>query len=251
MEMFLRSLRLAFAIGLSTTVLSTAEAAQFTYTNLPLPVPDNRPDDQVAAVAAESAFFTALSSYGTEKYDSGITTGFSDSQALTFGGTGVTGVSQFSGVFTIPGLPTLISSPNALVLQPAGVSHPAAYANDFTFNVPVTAFGSYFIQAGDGTVGNTLTLRLENTILGTSKDVVMGTVGPSANFNNVFYFGVTDTDSFNKVTFLATNSGDGILLDNTTVGSVAVPEAGSISLLAIGLVIPAMIFARNRARSAA
>lgn len=249
MELFVRSLRFVLAIGLGTMVLSTAEGAQFTYTSLPLPVPDNRPADQAAALAAETSFLAALSSYGTEKYDSGITTGFSNSQALTFGATGVTGTAQFSGVFTIPSLPNVISTPNALVMQPAGTSHPDPYANDFTLSAPVTAFGSYFIQAGDG-AANTITLRLENTILGTSKDVVMGTVGPGANFNNVFYFGITDTDPFNKVTVLPSLASDGILLDNTTVGTVAIPEAGSLTLLATGLAVPIVMYLRRRAKSA-
>jgi hypothetical protein len=250
MEKFVRSLRLVLAIGLGTMILSPAEAAQITYTSLPLPVPDNnRPAVQAAALAVENSFLATLSSYGTEKYDSGITTGFSSSQALTFGATGVTGVSQFSGVFTIPSLPNVISTPNALVMQPAATSNPNPYANDFTFSAPVTAFGSYFIQAGDG-AANTLTLRLQNTLLGTTKDVVMGTVGPSANFNNVFYFGITDTDPFNKVTVLPSLSGDGILIDNTTVGTVAIPEVGSLTLLAIGSVVPVVLYARRRAKSA-
>ena len=103
-----------------------------------------------------------------------------------------------------------------------------------TFSSPVTAFGSYFIQAGDS-LANTLTLRFENTSLGTSKDVVMGTIGPGASFSNVFYFGVTDTDPFNRVTLLPSNNGDGILLDNITIGTVAVPEPSALLLLAMGV----------------
>ena len=263
MQKLTRSLvRMAFAIGVGSMMCTTAHAGLLTYTSLPLPVPDNRPDDQVAATAAENSFLGTLSSYRVEKFEvvndpptipatSPTTpTGSTAEQPLAFGGIYVSGeipyaVARFSGVFTLPPVPTVISSPNALLLQPAAAGQPA-YNNDFTFSTPITAFGSYFIQAGD-VAANTLTLRLENTLLGTSKDVVMGTVGPNANFNNVFYFGLTDTDAFNRVTLLPSNGGDGILLDNVTAG-YAVPEVGSFSLLAVGLALP--VLARTIVRRA-
>jgi hypothetical protein len=222
-----RSLMRMGAVLIAATALATGEAAgQAIYTSLPLPVPDNRPDDQTAAVVAEKSFLATLPSYGTETYDeiTGAGLGFTNSQALTFGASGITGTAEFSGVFQIPALPTIISTPSALVEQPSVPQHPAPYNNDITLSQPVTSFGSYFIQAGDQ-AADTLTLQLDNTILGTTQDVVMGTVGPDANFNNVFYFGVTDINPFNRITLLLTNSNDGILLDNTTVGNVLPGDA--------------------------
>jgi hypothetical protein len=205
-----------------------ALTGQHTYTSLPLPQPDNRPDDQIAADAARAAFLATLSSFGTETLD-GYPDGFYGStptQALTFGATGITAVATYSGAFKLPPLPSPVSAPAALVDQPASPGNPP-YGNDMTFSSPVTAFGSYFIQAGD-VAADTFTLKLENTDLGTSKNVVMGTIGPNANFNNVFYFGVTDTDPFNRVTLLSSNLGDGVLLDNITVGTVA-PEPSTVA----------------------
>ena len=217
---------MGLVLAATAGIISTEAAGQAIYTSLPLPVPDNRPADQAAAVAAETSFLATLSSHGTETYDeiTGAGLGFTNSQALTFGASGITGTAEFSGVFQIPALPTVISTPSAMVEQPSVPQHPAPYNNDITFSAPVTSFGSYYINAGDQ-AADTLTLKLDNTILGTSTDVVMGAVGPNANFNSVFYFGVTDINPFNRVTLLLTNSNDGILLDNTTVGNVLPGDA--------------------------
>ncbi len=75
---------------------------------------------------------------------------------------------------------------------------------------------------------DTVTLLLQNTNTMTSSDVTVGTLGPGASFGNVFYFGVTDTNPFNKVTVITTNvADDGYVLDNTSVG---VPEPGTLAL---------------------
>ena len=230
--------RLGVFLVIAANAATSATATQLTYTSLPLPVPDNRPDDQTAAVAAEAAFLATLDSYGTETYDeiTGAGLGATASQALTFGPTTVTGVAAFSGVFTLPALPTVITTPNALVDQPAASGQPA-YQNDIMLNQAVTAFGTYIIQAGDQ-AADTITLRLENTLVGSSRDVVVGTVGPNANFNNVFYFGITDNFSFDKITVLTSDGSDGILLDNTTIGFVRVPEPGTLVLLVLGSALP-------------
>jgi len=227
-------------------MLSTvATAGQAIYTSLPLPVPDTRPADLIASANAETAFFAALSSKGTETLE-GFTApqlGFTATQDLVFGATGITAVARFSGAFQAPPFP--VSGSVVLVLQPPAT--PPAYANDMTFNTPITAFGSYFIQAGDS-AANTITLRLENTLLNTSKEVVMGTVGPAASALNVFYFGITDTDPFNRVTLLPDNLGDGILLDNISAG-IAVPEPSTLAMLAT-VAAPALIGFCRRKRAA-
>ncbi len=51
--------------------------------------------------------------------------------------------------------------------------------------------------------------------------------------DNVFFFGVTDTDPFDRVSIIEANDYDGILLDDLTVGYVA-PEPSSIAILAAG-----------------
>lgn len=221
----------ALATGIVTASSIPSLAAQFTYSSLPVPTPETRADDITAANTAENSFLATLGSSGTETFDemTGNQIGATASQALTFGSSGITGVATYSGVF---GIFFLAYTPNnALVEQPAAAGQPP-YQNDITLSTPVTAFGAYFIQAGDGDA-DTITLQLDNTITGTSKDVVVGTAGPGAIFNTLFYFGVTDTDPFNRVTLLLSNGNDGVLLDNVTVGNVAAPEPASLLLLAL------------------
>ena len=86
-------------------------------------------------------------------------------EALIFGASGITGVAEFSGVFSIPRCRALITTPQALVEQPPVPAHPSAYNNDITLSQPVTAFGSYFIQAGDQ-AANTLTRSSTTPFLG-------------------------------------------------------------------------------------
>ena len=194
----------------------------------------------------KAAFLGTLSSFGTETYDemTGPQLGATATQDLTFGASGITGVATFSGVFDVPGgLP--FSNPNVLVEQPATAGQPA-YQNNITFSTPVTAFGTYICQAGD-VAADTITLQLDNTITGSSQDVLVGTAGPNAIFNTVFYFGLTDSSPFNRVTLLLSNSSDGVLLDNTTVGT-AVPEPSSMLLLARGAVVPCLTGYARRAR---
>ncbi|HEY4310741.1 MAG TPA: PEP-CTERM sorting domain-containing protein [Pirellulales bacterium] len=234
------------ALVAGVAIASSAVAGQLTYTSLPFPTPENRANDLAAANATQTTFLGTLSSFGTETLDEFTSgqLGATASQALTFGASGITATARFSGAFSVPALP--VSTPIALVEQPATAGQPA-YNNDITFNAPVTAFGSYIIQAGD-VDANTITLRLENTILGTSEDVVIGTIGPGASFANVFYFGVTDTDPFNKVTMLFSNSGDGVLFDNITAGNVAVPEPSSLLLLTVGAVLPYLSWRSRRVK---
>ena len=225
-------LRLILIFSVVAATSAVAAAGQVTYSSLPLPVPDTRPADLAAANSVQSTFLAALSSSGTETLDelAGSPILGQGNPTLTFGASGITAATTYSGAFSVPVLP--VSAPIALVEQPAANGAPP-WTNMMTFSSPVTAFGSYFIQAGD-VLANTVTLRFENTSLGTSKDVVMGTIGPGASFSNVFYFGVTDTDPFNRVTLLPSNNGDGILLDNITIGTVAVPEPSALLLLAMG-----------------
>jgi hypothetical protein len=158
--------------------------------------------------------------------------------ATTFGaGTSSGGVQGVSSTFAVSGSNALVAYP----VSPVNI-------NSFTFSQAVTAFGSYFIQVGDSGA-NTITMRFENTSLGTSKDIVFPQVGPSAGFTNVFYFGYTDTDPFNVVTMLLSNTADGVLMDNITIGTVApVPEPATWALVACGAFISLIVGYRRRVK---
>jgi hypothetical protein len=209
-----------------------------TYSSLPLPAGPTgdgaatsaqaKANDLAVATPVETTFLAALSSYGTETYDEVSATERSQNlhmnQQLAFNNFDPA-VANFAAVELAPGF--TVSGQVGLLEEPETPPD----ANDFIFTSPITAFGSYFLQAGDMSNVDTITLRLENTVLGTSTDVTVGTVGPGASLQNVFYFGVTDTNPFNKVTMLLSINTDGIVLDNTTAGLVPVPEPSSALLL--------------------
>jgi hypothetical protein len=103
----------------------------------------------------------------------------------------------------------------------------------FTFNQYINAFGLYVIQGGDGANNNNpTTFRLKDTVANTFVDVPVQ-VGPGWGTDNAFFFGVTNTVSFNEVQILeATDAADGMLYDNVVAGKV--PEPASIMLMMFG-----------------
>lgn len=157
---------------------------------------------------------------------------------LTFGSTGITGTTGFpsGGVSFAP----YSVSGTAFLLDTDGV------ADSITFSQPITAFGTYLVQSGDGasaaptlTPPNNYRWRLENTILGTSKEVSIATLGPDWPFFNVAFAGVTDTEPFNRLSFLESFDTDGILYDDLTVGT-AIPEPSTATLVGVFATILAL-----------
>jgi hypothetical protein len=165
--------------------------------------------------AARNAFVAALGWHGVDSLE---TLGGQQNPTLTFGATGVTAQTGFpSGVFAQ--YPYSVSGVH-FALDTEGID------DWLQFSQPVTAFGAYIVQAGDGasapptsTPANTLTLRLENTSLGTTKDVVVGPLGPDWSFYNVIFVGVTDTEPFDRVSFHETYDRDGLLWDDLIIGN--------------------------------
>jgi hypothetical protein len=73
-------------------------------------------------------------------------------------------------------------------------------------------------------------------------------VGPGWGFDNVFFFGITDTNPFNQVTIIENNSAggdifDGMLYDNIVIR--AIPEPSSLAMMTLG----ACLIGRLRRRS--
>ena len=180
------------------------------------------------SLAANNAFLASLSQSGTDNLDSYVPASGPDPTNhpnLSFGATGVTAAEQFAGVQASGSIGLDISPTNTLLAVPA------LAPDSMQLSSAVTAFGAYFLNAGDDpNTPDTLSLQLVNSVTSTSQTFIIGTFGPGAsNFNGAF-FGVTTSTPFDTVTLMQTNPGDGVLLDNITVGT-AVPEPSSLLML--------------------
>lgn len=205
--------------GLAVMGISTANAELVSHFG----GPDTSKLSLNAASSARAAFLATLDSYGVEDLEarSGA------NPELTFGETGITAATGFSNgvnshlAYSVSGLKFLWDT--------EGI-------DDFLeFSEPVTAFGSYIVQGGDGssappvpTPSNNLTFRLENTIAGTSKEVSIQSLGPDWPFYNVIFVGVTDTEPFNRISFHETYDYDGLLWDDLVAGFVVPTLPGDL-----------------------
>jgi hypothetical protein len=218
-----------FAIFAAAVVIAAAgrTATAATFFGADASIAPTHPNSQ----AAENGFLASLSQSGTDTLDSYAPAAGPDPTNhpnLSFGATGITATEQFAGVQASGQIGLDISPPNTLL----GV--PALAPDAMQLNAPVTAFGSYFLNAGDDpNIPDTLSLKLDNSVTHTSQTFTIGTFGPGASNFNGAYFGVTTSTSFDTVTLLQTNPGDGVLLDNITVGR-ATPEPGSLLMLIAG-----------------
>jgi hypothetical protein len=242
MKRIINSLVWLAGFGCAASACGLASATQTVYTSLPLPASDvtgqdmngNNPSanatELASAQAVESQFLGALSAPYTQTYDS-LTGTFTPSSTQTIPFGPVTGTAEFTFVAPAALEGLSVSGQNGLAEEPGA----STGIDDIVFSSPINAFGSYFLNLGDHNANNnvpdTVTLRLENTLVPSSSDLTIGTLGLNASFGNVFYFGVTDTNPFNKITVLRSNSADGFVLDNTSIAPV--PEPGTLVLCGI------------------
>ncbi len=182
------------------------------------------------ALAARAAFEGSLQTFGTDNLDA--LKAFTPTPSLTFGSTGITATTTFKYIVNLALYS--VSGKNSLLDNGPSVQGGTNVPDVILLSQPVTAFGAYVNNAAD-TVLNTISLELENTVLGTKVVVPLGTYVPNRDPGSVFFFGVTDTTPFNKVTLLESNDFDGLLLDDFTAGFVrAVPEPTTWTLLVSG-----------------
>ncbi len=196
--------------------------------------------------AARNSFLATLAAYGTddlESYPPAPPSGPEPSPPTLNFGNGLTATMN-SG--SVNNLNFLSVSGDQFYL--AGNQSPQNIPTAFTFNAPITAFGAYFVNYGDYSSdtysgSNGVSLLLENIGLGTSKLVHIGDFGPELATDDVLYFGVTDSDPFDRVTLVESFDFDRILLDDITAGQ-ALPEPSTLVLLS-GLAA-GMLIARFR-----
>ncbi|MBA4106506.1 MAG: hypothetical protein C0485_12175 [Pirellula sp.] len=193
------------------TIATTSHAAVTTFFGGPAPSKLDLTNPNVA----RNAFLATLSSYGVENLE---TLGGQQNPTLTFGSTGVTAAAGFSNG---------VNSQFAYSVSGTNFLWDTEGVNDWLqFSQPVTGFGSYIVQGGDGSSAppvsappNKLTFRLENTALGTSKDVVIGDLGPDWAFYNVVFAGVTDSEPFDRIALVESYDHDGLLWDDLIAGA--------------------------------
>lgn len=216
-------------------VTGVAQAAPTVYVGS-----DNPRGTLTNSLAAEASFLAALSSYGTDNLEGFAN--FTPDPTLSFGATGVTAATDVNFVAAFAILAT--SGNNVLLDQgPANADDPGI-PDVFTFNRPVQAFGAFFANVGDA-AENSIAFILENTALGTSQTVPLGTFGPGRDFNNVLFLGVTDSAPFDRVLVVESFDFDGALVDDITAGYL-VPEPTSWSLLLIAAMAAAALPLRRR-----
>lgn len=215
---------------------TTAVASQLTYYGF-----DNPRGALTHSSAARNQFLATLSSYGIETFESVPT--FVANPNLSFPGTDITATTQTSFVFAFPPYP--VSGTRALTDKGPGKLDGDPFDDVFQFSQPVTAFGSYFVNVGDA-LENTVTLVLENSVLGTSKEIVLPThAPPNIAVDSTFFFGVTDSDPFDRVILKESKDFDGIILDDMIVGYVReVPEPGTITLATVAALVLGLAYRR-------
>ena len=187
--------------------------------------PDVSKLNLVNASAARNSFLAALSVYGVEDLED---VEGQPNPTLAFTGTNITAQTGFANgvnshmAYSVSGF--------NFMWDTDGV------ADWLQFSEPVTAFGSYIVQGGDGSSlppvsapPNRLTFTLQNTALGTSKEVVIHDLGPDWPFYNVIFVGVTDTEPFYRISFHESYDYDGLLWDDLIAGQVKQPIPGDFN----------------------
>jgi hypothetical protein len=182
----------------------------------------------VNSTQAFDNFLSTLGTSGTDTLESNANGAFNPS--LTFGASGIAATTKTGFVAIVP--PMAVSQTKVLVESgPTSFGGPA-FNDEFTFNQPITAFGFFASNAGDG-FANDVTFRLINSKLATTSDVLIAKLPGGGTQTNVTFMGVTDTNPFDRVLIIETNDFDSLVIDNLTAG-ILVPEPSTLALLAAG-----------------
>lgn len=247
MRKFHLAARIALALGLLAGVAPRAQAVNFAFFGGPDESKLNLTQPGSNVTRLRNEFLTGFSSYGIEDLEDNAG---QVNPTLTFPGTGLTATTGFANG---------VNSQFAYAVSGFNFLWDTEGVADWVqFSAPITMFGAYIVQGGDGasapptsTPPNELKFRLENTLLGTSKEVSIQNLGPDWSFYNVNFVGIMDTVPFNKISFMESYDHDGLLWDDLIAGfarpapeasvwqaqAVQVPEPGALVLLATGLAV--------------
>jgi hypothetical protein len=226
-------------ILISLAITSTARADLYVYFGGPdnSKADLNLPGSTVTPI--RNSFLADLRSYNVNDLES-VPPGANPT--LSFGEiTGTTGFPigvQSSALFSVSGTNFLVDAGNSA----------APFADYIEFSQPISAFGMYMTQAGDGAL-NELTVTISNSSTGISQSFVQS-LGPSWPLFNVTFLGVRDTDMFDRISFAESNDTDGILPDDLIVGMSVVPEPNSFGLTLVCCAGCAVLSRRRQRRAA-
>lgn len=199
------------------------------------------PRDLTVPLATEASFISFLGASGTNNFDSyvpflpppgsmsfpGLPTTFSTD--ATFVGIDT----QQQGSFSVSA-PQFLSS--SLILDPNGQPIGANLVTSFFFSDRINAFGAFFVNVGDLSNSNVLSITLQDGVAGTPRNFLInsGTPFQGRSFDATFYYGIHDAVPFDRVFINATSNQEGYIFDNITIN--AVPEPTTYALIAaIGL----------------
>jgi hypothetical protein len=224
----------AVALLLGTTHVSPAQATFIEYFGA-----NNAPGGTLsgAPLTQHNAFVTALGGVAVDDLED--TTGLgsaADPYALSFPGATVTATLSTSAN-------TELRTSATGGLFPTSGSNYIYVQNAFTitFSVPVSAFGFYVTDAGDGGADLTITLANGGPVVRSLDTSIYGN-------GSLLFWGFTDDMNAYSSIEIAYSSNDGIGYDDFTVANAAleVPEPTSFSLLAFG--VGGLMLAERRRR---
>lgn len=198
-----------------------------------------------SAEIAYNDFLAAISGAGTETME-GFAAGTTAPLTLDFAGSADSISAYLTGTFTRPPYDAVTVVPFDGRFAISGTNYfQTSDPFDLSFSDPISAFGFFATDGGDGP--GQLSLRLGISDGGEIDLIVPHTVQESAN-GAVMFFGFTDfTTTFSSISFFNSDAGhDFFGFDDWTVGrAVTVPEPSTLALLSIGLL--GFAFARRRA----
>jgi hypothetical protein len=186
--------------------------------------PDTSKLDLTNSNIARNAFLATLGFYGVENLENRS----GRNPTLVFGSTGITAQTGF---------PEGVQNLATYAVSGSHFLYDSQTTDDWIqFSEPVTAFGSYILQGGDGSSSppisappNRLTFTLQNSALGTSKEVVIQDLGPDWPFLNVIFVGITNTEPFDRISFHESYDYDGLLWDDLIAGQLKQPIPGDFN----------------------
>lgn len=199
------------------------------------------PRDLTVPLSTQTSFLSFIGASGTNNFDSYVPF-LPPPGAMGFPGLPTTvstdatfiGIdTQQQGSFSVTA-PQFLSS--SLILDINGQPIGANLTTSFVFSDRINAFGAFFVNVGDLSNSNVLSVTLQDGPAGTPRNFLInsGTPFQGRNFDATFFYGIHDAVPFDRVFINATSNQEGFVLDNISIN--AVPEPTTYALIAgIGL----------------